>query len=101
MVPDMHGCRKVCDSFFFSFSLTTLPFSLFASHSSCYLSLLDFLHVLAFGNELLGEIVIWVVFANDEGAVEKKFPDTFQRKNEDDQPFFKFVVSVAENVSAK
>ena len=78
MVPDMHGCRKVCDSLF-SISLTTSPFSLFASHSSCSLLLLDFLHVLAFGNEMLGKRVSWVVFVNDEGAVEK-FPDTFQRK---------------------
>ena len=42
--------------FIFSISLTTSPFSLFASRSPCSLSLLDFLHVLAFGNELLGEI---------------------------------------------
>ena len=79
----MHGCREVCDSFFFSISLTTSPFSLFASRSSCSLSWQDFLHVLAFGNELLCEVVSWVVFVNDEGAVQK-FPDTFQRENEDD-----------------
>ena len=64
---------------FFSISLMTPPYSFFASRSSCSQSLLDFPHVLAFGNELLGEIVSWVVFVNDEGAVEK-FPDTFQRK---------------------
>ena len=68
---------------FFSISLTTSQFSLFASRSSWSLSLLDFLHLLAFGNELLGSVVGSVVFVNDEGAVQK-FPDTFQRENEDD-----------------
>ena len=68
---------------FFSISLMTSIFSLFASRSSCSLSLPDFLHVLAFGNELLGEVVSWVVCVNDEGAVQT-FPDTFQRENEDD-----------------
>ena len=72
---------------FFSISLTTSSFSLFASRSSCSLSWLDFLHVLVFGNELLGEIVSWVVLVNNEGAVQK-FPDTFQRKKTRTSEFF-------------
>ena len=77
----MHGCHKVCD--FFSIFLTTSPFSLSASRSSCSLSLLDFLYVPALVNELLGEVVSWVVFVNDEGAGQK-FSDMFQRENEDE-----------------
>ena len=78
---------------FFSISLTTSPISLFASRSSCSLSLLDFLHVLAFGNELLGEIVSWVVLVDDEGAVQK-FPDMFRRKKRGRQAIF-YLLSVS------
>ena len=39
--------------------------------------------VLALGNELLGEVVSLVVFADNEGAV-KKFSETFQREKEDE-----------------
>ena len=56
-------------------------------HLSSSLCLLGFLHVLASGNELLGEVVSLVVFADDEGAV-KKFSETFQRENKDEGPIF-------------
>ena len=52
-----------CVIFSFSISVTTSPFSLSVRRSSDSLCLLDFLHVLALGNELLGEVVSWVVFA--------------------------------------
>ena len=74
-------------------SLTTSPFSLSVHRSSDSLCLLDFLHVLALGHELLGEVVSWVVFADDEGAVQK-FSDTFQRENEDEWPLVLMTVSL-------
>ena len=92
MVPNLHGCHEVCDLFCLVF-LDDLTISLLASSSSCSLSLLDFLHVLAFGNELLGKVISWVVFVNDEGVVQK-FPDTFQRENEYKQPIF-YLLSVS------
>ena len=66
-------------------SLTTSLFSLSVSRTSGSLNLLDFLYVLALGNELLGKVVSWVVFADDEEA-EQKFSDTFQRENEEEKP---------------
>ena len=54
------------------------PSSLLVRLSSRSLCLLDF-HVLALGNELLGEVVSHAVFPVDEGAV-KMLADTFQRK---------------------
>ena len=68
---------------FFSISLTTLQSSLLVRRSSSSPCLLDFLSVLALGNELLGEVVSLVVFADSEGAV-KKFSETFQREREDE-----------------
>ena len=77
----MHGCSEVCK--FFSISLTTVQSSLSVRRSASSLCLLDFLFVLALGNELLGEVVSLVVFADNEGAV-KKFSETFQREKEDE-----------------
>ena len=48
---------------------------------------MDFLHVLALGNELLSEVVSLVVFTGDKGVV-KKFSEMFQRKNEAEEPIY-------------
>ena len=80
------GCAKFV-IFFSSISSTTSPSSLLVHRSSHSLCLLDFLRVLALGNELLGEVVSQLVFPDDEGAV-KKFSDTLQRKNEDEGPIY-------------
>ena len=87
MVPNMHGCGEVCNfflKFFEDFTIVFVGASLVRYSSLC---LLDFLHVLALGNELLGEVVSLVVFADDEGAV-KKFSETFQRENVDEGPIY-------------
>ena len=81
MVQSMHGCSEVCN--YFSISLTTEQSSLSVRRSSSSLCLLDFLYVLALGNELSGEVVRLTVFADNEGAV-KKFSETFQREREDE-----------------
>ena len=84
---------------YFSISFTTWPLFSSTSHSSCSLSLLDFVHVLALGNELLGDVVSWVMFVNDEGAGQK-LSATFQRWGQLTN-FYVIIVSVAESVSAK
>ena len=68
---------------FFSISLTTSQSSLSVRRSSSSLCLLEFLHVLALGNKLLGEGLSLVVFADNKGTV-KMFSDTFQREREDE-----------------
>ena len=79
--------------------MRTSQSSLSVCHLSSSLCLLDFLHVLALGNEQLGEVVSLVVLADYEGAV-KKFQRRFREKIRTKGQFF-VIDSVAENVSAK